>query len=464
MAAPDVETASVFSDTASDFSEMSKASTAATTATAASRAHGSHAFTCLSCHVAFRTADNQREHMRSDWHRYNLKRKVADIPPVSAENFAQRVQQQQTKTQEDNKPVFSGECLACRKTYSNENGYNNHLHSKKHKETQARYDDMRSKGLDPFAPVASTGRKAAPVVSSASKTRPAPTAEGSSSDPLPANWRQQLAEATTREEVMQIMERKAEATERLTELDCLFCAQKCQTFENNLAHMAHAHSFFIPDMEYLVDIKGLIKYLGEKIAVAHVCIYCNGKGRAMHTLEAVRKHMLDKGHCKILYEDGAELEVADFYDFSSTYPDEAAEGVSDGEAMEEGEGDEEWEDVDDEELGDMSSAPGAIQITEDETQLILPSGVRIGHRQYNKFWRQTLKPEDNRDSVVINQLMGQYRALGYQSTPYEVAVAHHERRMMAKKSLYAYQDFKARTGQKHNKLQKHFRSQIGFGV
>jgi pre-60S factor REI1 len=30
---------------------------------------------------------------------------------------------------------------------------------------------------------------------------------------------------------------------------------------------------------------------------------------------------VDKGHTKILYEDGAELEIADFYDFSSSYPD-----------------------------------------------------------------------------------------------------------------------------------------------
>jgi hypothetical protein len=30
-------------------------------------------FTCLSCSVAFLSPDEQREHMRSDWHRYNMK-------------------------------------------------------------------------------------------------------------------------------------------------------------------------------------------------------------------------------------------------------------------------------------------------------------------------------------------------------------------------------------------------------
>ncbi len=48
-------------------------------------------FTCLACQVQFKSADEQRDHYHTDWHRYNLKRKVAELPPVSAENFAQRI-------------------------------------------------------------------------------------------------------------------------------------------------------------------------------------------------------------------------------------------------------------------------------------------------------------------------------------------------------------------------------------
>ena len=36
-------------------------------------------------------AELQKAHYKTDWHRYNLKRRVADLPPVSAENFQQRV-------------------------------------------------------------------------------------------------------------------------------------------------------------------------------------------------------------------------------------------------------------------------------------------------------------------------------------------------------------------------------------
>jgi hypothetical protein len=60
-------------------------------------------YTCLSCQIGFHSADLQRQHHRTDWysptrsiingfrHRYNLKRKVAELPPVTAEVFAQKV-------------------------------------------------------------------------------------------------------------------------------------------------------------------------------------------------------------------------------------------------------------------------------------------------------------------------------------------------------------------------------------
>ena len=54
-------------------------------------------FTCITCRVAFVEADAQRAHYKTDWHRYNLKRKVADMPPVTAENFAERVLAQRTQ-------------------------------------------------------------------------------------------------------------------------------------------------------------------------------------------------------------------------------------------------------------------------------------------------------------------------------------------------------------------------------
>ena len=37
---------------------------------------------------------------------------------------------------------------------------------------------------------------------------------------------------------------------------CLFCSAPSSTVENNLKHMSSEHSFFVPDLEYLVDVEG----------------------------------------------------------------------------------------------------------------------------------------------------------------------------------------------------------------
>lgn len=47
--------------------------------------------------------------------------------------------------------------------------------------------------------------------------------------------------------------------------DCLFCSHHSKSLLKNLAHMTKVHSFFIPDLEFLVDLRGLIQYLGEEV-------------------------------------------------------------------------------------------------------------------------------------------------------------------------------------------------------
>ena len=244
-------------------------------------------------------------------------------------------------------------------------------------------------------------------------------------------------------------ERIAAARSRLSPAHCLFCARTSSSLEDNLTHMSGEHSFFIPDAEYLVDLTGLITYLGEKIAIANVCIYCNGKGREFRTLDAVRKHMVDKSHCKIAYDTETDmLETSDYYDFSSSYPDaeerqrrkaerrakkkaaaEAAEGWEDvkdddgsaGEVDEvvdepppsSAEDDEDEDDEDD--SSDTDDLPETNQITfgDSHLELVLPSGNRIGHRSLRRYYAQSFsrsgasgKAEDpNSGRSIVRKLL-----------------------------------------------------------
>jgi pre-60S factor REI1 len=209
----------------------------------------------------------------------------------------------------------------------------------------------------------------------------------------------------------------AAARSRLGPTACLFCPVTSSSAAANVAHMGAAHSFFIPDTDYLVDLPGLLAYLGEKVAVGNVCLFCNGRGREFRTLGAVRKHMLDKGHCKLAYDTQREqLEIADFYDFRSSYPDAAArkkkrrnapavpDAVAEAEA--------EWEDVSDDGEADevvevATSAPedsgsgsddddddalpeNPITYGDTQYELVLASGARIGHRAMRRYYAQSL--------------------------------------------------------------------------
>jgi pre-60S factor REI1 len=153
-----------------------------------------------------------------------------------------------------------------RKTFGTQGSFNNHIQSKKHKEAVAKGATRPQK-----TPRASQEK--------------VPEQKSSTVDLV-------MDENMTETEMNEVIDKRISEAVHLTELECLFCTHKAATFEDNMTHMTKAHSFFIPDIEYLADLRGLIKYLGEKISVGNVCLYCNGKGRAIRSLEAVRAHMV----------------------------------------------------------------------------------------------------------------------------------------------------------------------------
>jgi pre-60S factor REI1 len=70
-------------------------------------------FTCISCRVAFEDASEQRTHFSTDWHRYNMKRRVASLPPVAATAFNEKVieRREQNAVRTDPRDLA---CEACR--------------------------------------------------------------------------------------------------------------------------------------------------------------------------------------------------------------------------------------------------------------------------------------------------------------------------------------------------------------
>ncbi|PCH43710.1 cytoplasmic protein [Wolfiporia cocos MD-104 SS10] len=392
--------------------------------------HNGSLFTCLSCSIAFHSAEDQREHYKSDHHRYNMKRRVAGLPPLSVVMFNQKVLERRAETAIMASPKGST-CEVCGKSYTTENAYRSHINSRKHKENELK---AAAKAKVQHAP--EPLREDTPMETSPA---PVPAEKGvetqpSTSQPPPAVLK--VDDSASEEQVNQTIDEKiAAARARLSTSQCLFCSSTSSTLDANLEHMLLAHSFFIPDTEYLVDLPGLLTYLGEKIAVGNVCIYCNGRGREFRTLDAVRKHMLDKGHCKIAYDSEEDrLEVSDYYDFTASYPDaeqrreRKAQHAAPKQTPKAALGEEEWVDTDDEDGeadeivdADMDSASDASddsfenQITYGDShyELVLPTGARIGHRSLRRYYAQSFprtprggKQEDpNSGAALVRRLL-----------------------------------------------------------
>ena len=255
-----------------------------------------------------------------------------------------------------------------------------------------------------------------------SKDDPVPT--------IPAVSKVAKVSATDEDEqvIKSIDEKIAAARSRLSTTSCLFCPHVSQSLDDSLTHMSLVHSFFIPDAQFLIDLPGLILYLGEKIAVGNVCIYCNQKGREFRSIEAVRKHMVDKSHCKIAYDlEDDRLELSDYYDFTSSYQDVPPTTKFSKKSDEEDE--ESWEDMDDDdgddgeqpdENVDDAEASSDEDLPENELsygdsiyELVLPSGSRIGHRTMRRYYAQSFpgaprgnKPEDpNSGAALVRRLL-----------------------------------------------------------
>jgi pre-60S factor REI1 len=138
-------------------------------------------------------------------------------------------------------------------------------------------------------------------------------------------------------------------------ITCLFCQHPSNDFHDNLEHMKKTHGFFLPDIEYLTDSEGLITYLLEKINTNNLCLYCNGKGKQWQTAIAARAHMLDKGHCKMAYDQSEDPEqLLKFYDFGTLEEDMDIDVASKG----------------------------------DDNELVLENGVKLGNRKFAKFYKQ----------------------------------------------------------------------------
>lgn len=348
-------------------------------------------FTCNTCGLEFPTAESQRSHMKGDWHRYNLKRRVAQLPPIDENMFNSKV----ANLAEDDEKTVEKQLTKKEQRRKEKEA----IQEKKRQILQMAKQAMMTKIKNGEMP---------PVkVSQESENENGEIAPGKDTQELesvddlvekvsevnlgPDSGISQESNLTEEQLEEKLYQEKLANRVEIKPTTCLFSHPKAQknfdTVEENIDHMFKNFGLYIPEQSYLIDKEGLISYLGEKISFGF-CISCNYQGK---NAEAAREHMKQKRHMRIPYESEDEkLEISKFYDFSSTYDDVTP--VINGNTNED-----DWEDVSGDEAEDDSDddLPPIEQdaIYRDGYDLVLPSGTVLGHRQFQRYYRQNLAPE-----------------------------------------------------------------------
>ena len=265
---------------------------------------------------------------------YNLKRRIASLSPISVTVFQKQVLASDSgNDKKEESSLFQRSCTACEQHYTNRKAWKAHLKSRNHAPKTAETDSKAS--------------------------------FWSHESPL------STLSLNTHEE-----DQSANKEESFSPLQCLFCIVESASMDSNLTHMSHAHSFFIPDAEYLIDMESLLGYLFAVVSVFHECLFC---GSSKTTKFGVQDHMRGKGHCKVDFEDD-EHDLKQFYDL--------------------------FGDVDDE--GDQPKTEVALVPNEDE--LRLPSGKVLGHRSRARLFRQDLSDHPSPSSSSRQQLLTEAKA------------------------------------------------------
>lgn len=440
--------------------------------------HGSNpasaGFTCNTCLVKFVTAELQRQHMRTEWHRYNLKRRVAQLPSILSDLFAEKVLElQKQEGQREDEDEFGFHINHRRRS-----GGSRQL-TKKDLRHMARMEAKRGRnsGTSP----AQTGRSHSPahsVVSDHSEFSLGESlhysevdsnytgSEYNYSDSTHSDWENWKSDEESLESEEETPAEDS-ALELLPNTYCFYCGKNNEQLESNVRHMSHQHGLYIPERTYLVNLDGLLTFLNEVVTLDRECLVCGFQGKS---LESIRQHIQSKGHCRIPYETKDEkLTVSEFYNFrvdaepvgsTSTkkvtfrdVPDTEYVDIVSSKDEDEEESTETDRDSTDNGLYDNYST-GHVDST--GVELTLPTGSRVGHRSMVRYYRQNLPlpreyPDSNKTVALVDRRFASGLTVA-QVTKQEKEV----RRLEAK----AHNDYERKTTSKRVNFQAHFRDEI----
>ncbi|CCH58597.1 hypothetical protein TBLA_0A08070 [Henningerozyma blattae CBS 6284] len=278
-------------------------------------------FTCNSCGTQFKSSDSQRYHMKTEWHRYNLKRRVAHLSPISADDFAEKAQLSELEQAKHQVDEFGFPVLKPLNSVDDVN------HSHKHHRKSSKYrgrkiiDELDSE--DSADDETEQQRSSSPTLSISSKMSELSVGSQDTNTDYGEDTQSEYGFTTDSnyetsefdEDESSDEDNKEHSLNYSRINECIFCGVDNKEIEKNVKHMFNKHGLYIPERSYLVNLPGLLEFLIEVIIVEFLCPCCNFQGSSV---ESIRSHLDSKRHCSMPYETARQRAVfSEFYDYSS---------------------------------------------------------------------------------------------------------------------------------------------------
>lgn len=349
--------------------------------------------TCTLCSLTFEAVPDQQEHFKSKFHRHNLRRKLCGLAAIKQDDFDKFLETAHSMKTESQQEAFF--CQACAKHFSTENQLKNHLRSKRHREVIQQSPVQNGEADSNDSDASSNSAE-----SSASSSK-----DDSIVDPVSVASRAQK---------------------------CLLCDKVSRDCVLNIEHMYEAHGLFIPFLECVTSPEGLVCYLRDKMETLHQCLSC--ESQRFSSLDAVRKHMIDKRHLSVdpVRPNENGLIATDLFEFYDIPEITSSHGP--------------FFDDDDEDEDEENC---------EEYEMCLPSGATIGHRSLNVYYRQRFNGQH-----VLCLAGGKQLDCPEKEKMLRRRVAEEQRAYRGLRELR--KRYYVSLGVKANKLQRHFRPQVEF--
>ena len=349
---------------------------------------------CNTCKALFSSVDKVKEHYRGDWHVFNSKRRASGLVPLSKEEFKRLSSQLAARKAPGGGAASSSSGSSSSSSSSSSVASSTHTRQSKAAggcaagaavplswggitaDSAQELRDLATKmglGQDRLEGVVELAlerqqREVAARSLKAQSRKDEMVAEGLTGDgDVEGDEGEEGGEEEDEEE--------EEVAPPLGANISIFDDKEFATVDECVQYMSTAFGFYLPDTEYLTDREGLLEYLGEKVKLGGICLYCQ---KQLRPGRSCQDHMTAKSHCKIAYVEGVDMEeFEDFYDFEASY-----EGLP---------------------LDEEGNPIEAVAHVSPIGELILPDGRIAGHRAFKVYYKQYFSPAPSHPGVLAQQ-------------------------------------------------------------